>query len=75
MTAKPGNKMSAVRATIENAIGCDLASADDRELLVAYLKYAVQDVAEINETSAFLLQMAIAGIEDQPQDAGLSAPQ
>ncbi len=75
MTTKHNNKMSAVRATIENAIGCDLTSGDDRELLVGYLKYAVQDVAEINETSAFLLQMAIAGIEDQPQDVGISTPQ
>ena len=32
----------------------------DREALIAYLQYAVEDVAAVSETGATLLRMAIA---------------
>jgi hypothetical protein len=35
----------------------------DRKILVAYLEYAVDDVATVNETSATFLRMAISHLE------------
>lgn len=52
-----------MREVIQQANGGTVPSVDDRQLLVAYLKYVVEDVAQINETSALLLQMAIADLE------------
>jgi hypothetical protein len=75
MTEKRNQKGSDVRAMIERAIGGDVVAADDRELLLAYLKYAVDDVAQINETSAMLLQMAIADLEGKTREPGLTRPQ
>jgi hypothetical protein len=67
------NRKRLMREIIEEASDRETAAADDRKLLVAYLKYAVADVAQINETSALLLQMAIADLESQ-QPGGEGPP-
>jgi hypothetical protein len=41
----------------------------ERHLVVAYLKYAVEDVAQFNETSAVLLEQAIAYLEQPASGA------
>ena len=75
MTEKRDQKTPDIRSAIEQVIGGDIATADGRELLLAYLKYALDDLAQINETSAMLLQMAIADLEGQSPAPGLSRPQ
>jgi len=46
--------------------------ACDRELLIAYLEYAVGDVAAHDPTSATLLELAIAQLREpsHPEDLG-----
>ncbi len=39
-------------------------SVDDRQLLIAYLEYAVTDVAALDTTSASLLKLAIAHLKE-----------
>jgi hypothetical protein len=43
----------------------------DRDLLVAYLEYAVSDVAAIDATSASLLELAIAHLKRPPGEINL----
>ncbi len=43
--------------------GSVIEPSADRELLIAYLEYAVNDVAALDETSASLLQMAISRLK------------
>jgi len=43
----------------------------DRDLLVAYLEYAVSDVAAIDATSASLLELAIAHLKRPPGEIHL----
>jgi hypothetical protein len=40
----------------------------DRHQLVAYLAYAIDEVAVFSETSASLLRMAIADLAESPPD-------
>jgi hypothetical protein len=46
----------------------DDARTPNRKLIVAYLKYAVKDVNELDETSGRLLQLAIAYLEGRSAD-------
>jgi hypothetical protein len=42
------------------------AEEHDRELIVAYLSYALEDVRALSNMGVFLLSMAIASISDDP---------
>jgi hypothetical protein len=55
--------MSAMRK-LSNRNTIDIMT--DRDLLVAYLEYAVSDVAAIDATSASLLELAIAHLKRPP---------
>jgi len=61
--------------TIEKAPNRDIVPATDRQVLIAYLKYAVEDVAQINQTSASLLRLAIAYLEGRSPNGETSRPQ
>jgi len=37
----------------------------DRHSLIAYLRYAVEELAVVNETSAALVRMAISSLEEE----------
>ncbi len=55
-------------STAIRELRCDDARTPNRQLIVAYLKYAVTDVSALNETSARLLQLAIAYLEGRTAD-------
>lgn len=48
----------------------DTASKGDRDRVIAYLKYAVADVAELSASSASLLVAAIDGLQQSQTAAG-----
>ncbi len=54
--------------------GDAVETSADRELLIAYLEYAVSDVAALDETSASLLQLAIAHLRGARGGVGLLQP-
>jgi hypothetical protein len=56
MTQKPDSKLISIPVT----------TIADRSQLIAYLKYAVDEVATYSETSASLLLMAITDLEESP---------
>jgi hypothetical protein len=60
--------MSAMRK-LSNRNTIDIMT--DRDLLVAYLEYAVSDVAAIDATSASLLELAIAHLKRPPGEIHL----
>ena len=37
----------------------------DRDMLVEYLRYAIDDLAALNETSAALVRMAIVSLKEE----------
>ena len=41
--------------------------APNRKMLIAYLQYAVDDIAILNETSAVLVRLAIEHLKRSPQ--------
>ncbi len=55
-------------STAVGELGRDDARTPNRQLIVAYLKYAVRDVSALNETSGRLLQLAIAHLEGRTSD-------
>ena len=52
-----------MKAARRHPVGADIEASADRQLLIAYLEYAVSDVAALDETSASLLQLAIAHLK------------
>lgn len=52
--------------------GSRVGSSADRELLIAYLEYAVSDVAALDANSALLLQLAIAHLKQVGRDQELA---
>ena len=60
--------MSAMRK-LSNRNTIDIVT--DRDLLVAYLEYAVSDVAAIDATSASSLELAIAHLKRPPGEIHL----
>ena len=51
------------RMTIEHDIARELGP--DRHTLIAYLRYAVEELAVVNETSAALVRMAIFSLAEE----------
>jgi hypothetical protein len=51
------------RMSIEHDIARELRA--DRHSLIAYLRYAVEELAVVNETSAALVRMAISSLEEE----------
>ena len=49
--------------TIEHDIARELGP--DRHTLIAYLRYAVEELAVVNETSAALVRMAIFSLAEE----------
>jgi hypothetical protein len=52
-----------MKAVRRHPNGTDIEMSADRQLLIAYLEYAVSDVAAVDEISASLLQLAIAHLK------------
>ena len=69
-------KSRAQMTTAVTNLKCDGgAHRPERRLIVAYLKYAVEDVAQYNEMSAALLRQAIACLEDSSAETARLRPQ
>jgi hypothetical protein len=49
--------------SIERDIASQLSA--DRHSLIAYLRYVVEELAVVNETSAALVRMAITSLEEE----------
>jgi hypothetical protein len=73
---KNGKKIDqSFRAVVGAAAEHHARSENRREFLIAYLKYAVDDVANVNERSALFLRMAIDDLEGRAQSAQQSLSQ
>lgn len=55
-------------SAVVTEVSQDDAHNPHRKLIVAYLKYAIKDVNELDETSGRLLQLAIAYLEGRSAD-------
>lgn len=60
---RPANRAILVKQTMV-MIDSDEAPPD-RATLIMYLRYALDDLAKVNETSAALVRMAIVSLEEE----------
>ena len=52
---------------------CEIERPHQRDLVIAYLSYALEDVRALSKVSMQFLQMAIASLHEEPEESEKTA--